>query len=279
MGQRAPLHLRLGLYGFPKHGKSWQAMTWPAPLLLNPFSEGGYDTALHPDGSYIVQPVALGRTHAAFLRGVPGSVSISKEIDQWLDYIYALTTAGQCPWKTIVLGGFSDIASMILEEAEKDNIIERGRNAGEVDGHAAWGDVLAWYQRTLHTLFSLPLHVIIELGVKVTMDKDNRDLMSKIEPDLAGRGGRLVLPRELHALFFVEKVGTSTYLTHFQPRASKPQFYAATRLHALAFQQPVQDASYDTFAEALGLPPIWVCDPGHPRCQQGRWPWRTPWHV
>jgi hypothetical protein len=275
MGQRAPLHLRLGFYGFPKQGKTWLGMTFPAPLLLNPAAEGGYDTALHPDGMYIVQAVKLGATHAAFLRGVPGSVSISKEIDQWLEYLYQLVVTGKCPWQTIVMGGFSDVASMILEEAEKNNVNRKG----EVDGHKAWGDVLTWYQKTLHLLFSLPLHVIVELGVKVQMDKDNRDLMAKIEPDLSGRGGRLVLPRELHALIFVEKQGVGTYLTHFQPRVSKPVFYAAVRLNSIAFSQPVQDCSYDTFAQALGLPPIWVCDPGHPRCQQGRWPWRTPWHV
>jgi len=275
MGQRTPLYLRIGLYGFPKQGKSWESMTFPAPLLLNTAAEGGHDTALHPDGTYLVSAAVIGRTHAAFLRDIPGSVSVVKEFDAWVEYIYRLALTGQCPWQTFVVGGFSDLASMVLEQAEKENV----NHSGAVNGHKAWGDVLSWYQRTLHLLFSLPLHVIVELGVKVAMDQDKRDQMLKIEPDLSGRGGRLVLPRELHGLFFVEKQSVGTYLTHFQPRVSKPQFYAATRLAALAFPQAIQDCSYDNFAQALGLRPIYECDPGHPRCQQGRWPWKVPWHA
>ena len=275
MGQQNRLYLRLGFYGYPGSGKTWESMTFPAPLLINPIAEGGYDTALHPDGTYIVQPVVVGRSHAARLRGIPGSVSVIDEVDQWIDYLYRTSVTGQCPWQTVVFGGFSDLASMIYEQCEKESV----KRNGEPDTHRAWGNMLAWYQRTLHLLFSLPLHIIIELGVKATMDKDERDKVARVDPDLSGKGGRLVLPRELHALLFTERQGTDTFFTYFEPRVSKPTFYTKNRLAAMRYQQPVQDCNYDTFAQALGLSPIWVCDPGHPRCQPGRWPWKTPWHC
>ncbi|MFA4974800.1 MAG: AAA family ATPase [bacterium] len=274
-----PMFLRIGVYGYPGSGKTFTSMTWPAPLLINPLAEGGHNTARHPDGSFIVQPVVIGSTHAAFLRDVPGSVSIKVELEQWIEYIYRAALMKQCPWQTIVLGGFSDIATMIYEQAEKEAQDAQKRRGGKEDKHRAWGDVLAWYNRTVHMLFSLPFHVIIEMGCKVTMDKDNRDQVATVEPDLSGRGGKLVLPRELDMLIYTERNG-STFFTHFAPRVSKPVFYMkAPRFLAMSFQQPVQDCSYDVFAQALGLPPIWVCDPGHPRCQQGRWPWSVPWHV
>lgn len=275
MGQAPQQYLRVGVYGFPGCGKTWGAMTWPAPVMIHPYAEGGYKTALHPDGTPLVQPVVIGASHAAFLRRMQGAVSVKVELEQWIDYIYRAAMTRQCPWQTVVLGGFSDIATMIYEQAEKENV----NRSGEVDGHKAWGDVLSWYNRTVHLLFSLPLHVIIEMGVKVTMDKQNRDLIAAVEPDLSGRGGKLVLPRELDMLLYAERTG-STFFTHFMPRASAPVFQMKVpRFLALKFQQPVQDCSYDVFSQALGLPPIWVCDPGHPRCQQGRWPWATPWHV
>jgi hypothetical protein len=221
-----------------------------------------------------VQAAAIGQSHAAFLRGIQGSTSIKVELEQWLEHVYALVCSHTCPWQTLVLGGFSDIASMVLEEAERDV----AKTSRKDDPQRVWGLVLTWYQKTMHMLFSLPLHIIVELGVKATMDKDNRDQVARVEPDLSGRGGRLVLPRELDMLLYTER-DMNVFSTYFVPRVSKPVFYAKNRFVSLCFPQPVQDCSYDVFAQALGLQPIWVCDPGHPRCQPGRWPWPTPWHV
>jgi hypothetical protein len=265
----APRHiqLRIVLWGLWKTGKTRLALTFPAPLLIHPVVESGYDTALF-QGRYLAQPVILGETHAAALRGQPGT-SIKAELDQWLTSLHAAARRGDLPYKTIILGGFSDLLRMVQSEAEK-------HAEGSNNKYESWQEILSWTLRTTQLLFALPCHVIIEVGAK-ELHEDKRDSgrVTGYTIDLQGQT-RSVLLRQATVIAWQERTPAGAFRTHFRQSA---RAFAETRVHELKTTEAVDNCGYDYFSRILGLPPIWEADPKHPRCQPGCWPWDCEWHA
>lgn len=263
--------LRLLIYGLWKCGKTRIALTFPAPLLIHPIVETGFDTAFY-QGRYLAQPVALGQTHAAKLRG-QGGVSIRKELDTWIEWLHTTALQGQCPYQTVAIGGFSDMLRMIQAEEEADP--KNRTRGGELSIQWVWQGVLRWTLRTTQLLFALPQHVILEVGAKgLFEDMKNPMAVTRYVPDLQGQT-KSIVQREASVIAYQERSLAGSFRTHFRESG---MFFAESRLHDLKVGA-VDNCGYDFFAQQLGLPPIWEADPKHPRCQPGCWPWNCEWHA
>lgn len=273
-----PVYLRLGLWGFFKSGKTVTAATFPAPVLFNPAAESGYESLRHPDGSYLIQPVALGQTHQAWCQKIPGGVPISRELSEWTEILHKIAMGAPIPWadqwgnpaqrpQTLVFGGFSDVMKMLYFEGEREKVT----SSGKVDTQAAWGYLLRKVTEFFHLINSLPYHIIIELGATnvVSDDPKARGAVVGYLPDIQGKS-KDAIGRMCHAMIFQEKAG-SLFRSWFQPTAMHRPIIRHIAL--TQWPQKIENLSYDHFAASFGWPPITVCDPAHPRCIPGRWPW------
>ena len=266
-GTVSPFHFRLFIYGEPKVGKTAFCGSFPKPLLLHPKSESGYDTFRQPDGTNLFPKVELGLEQHLWLREKVGKEShrcVSQEIRTWTENLSVQLERGECPYQTIVIGGFNVIQDMILAEGNK---ISPG------DGQKAWGYVAKWAADFLQSLCNFPAHVIIECGAAV-VDKDrSTGRASKWAPAIAGKTYNSVLAAT-NLILWQEKDLAGRFMTYV---SINPNSVNGSRLYTLTqMPQPVPNACYDTFAQYLGLPPIYVADPQHPRViydGQPQWPW------
>lgn len=261
---RNAFYFRGFIYGEPKSGKTVFCGSWPAPLLIHPYSEGGYDTFLLPDGTNLFPHVQLGMEHHLWLqnyKGVKGKTyrCASDELRAWIRVLSSQLDSGKCPYKTIVIGGFNVIQDMVYSEGEMYN---------PTDGQKTWGYVARWATDLLQSLCNFPAHVIIECGASV-IDKDRKTgQAAKWAPSVSGKAYNSLLAA-MNAIMFQQKETGPTFTTSVAPNS---RYVSGTRLAAIAYPQPIQNACYDTFAQPLGLPPIHVVDPSHPRVR-GMWPW------
>lgn len=278
--------LRLVLYGLAGTGKTMVGLTFPSPLLIGPRAEGGYGTAIHPDGSFLVMAAALGSSHAAFCRGA-GGTPISEEYLAWTDELYRVTIGAPVSWRmpdgtparrpqTLILSGFTDALALVFGEGEKVHVTEPQKNGRKGDPQKAWDAPLAFTKRVMSCVNALPMHVIVELGARDVRSEDpsKRGAIIGYKPDVPGQSANIIY-RQADAILYQERAGTS-YRTVFRS-SSTP-----TKLRHSAFKNApaqVENLSYDHFAAALGLPTLNQCDPEHPRCQPGRWPWSTHNHA
>lgn len=265
-GQARELWLRMVIWGGWKSGKTTLAASFPAPILIHPLVESGYDTVRRGQ-QYLCAVLPLGETHAMWMQG-KGGVPVSEELFAAVQSIYLGVKDGSMPYKTIVLGGFSMFQKLVIEEM--DRRADSMRKGKEKDLYRKWGLVLEWATRMAHVLFTIPAHVIIELNQKERTEGG----LAVYEPDLAGQTQNIFL-NDANVVVFQQATPIG-YFTHFR---ATPGAMAAPRFSELWGGVPVQNCCYDYFADHLGLPPIWVADPFHPRCQPRAWPWDCHWHV
>ena len=262
-GTAKPLHFRGFIYGEPKRGKTVFCGSWPAPLLMNPVIEGGFDTFRDPDGGLMFDVVALGEEHHMWLQDHKSNKfrKVSDEVRLWMRDLSSKLHSGSCPYQTVVLGGFHVIQEMV--KAEGDVFHPK-------DGQKAWGYVARWATELLQMLCAFPAHVLIECGA--VGDKDRGGDITKWAPAVAGKTYNSIL-HSMNAVMYQSTTLGGQYMTSVAPSS---QYVAGTRLPQIAFPQPIQNACYDTFAQPLGFPPIYEADPNHPRVKfhgTAKWPW------
>jgi hypothetical protein len=260
--QKHQFFFRGFVYGEPKAGKSVFCGSWPAPILLHPYAEGGYDTFLLPDGSNLFAHARLGEEHHLWLQAPRDKKNdyrrVSDEVRTWLRYLSLQLDQDKCEYKTIILGGFNVLQEMIFAEGEFYN---------PSDGQKTWGYVAKWATELLQSLCSFPAHVLIECGANI-IDKDRKtNTATKWAPAVAGKAYNSILAAMNVIAFQYKEAGR-----YYTSVAASHKYVAGSRLAAISYPDPVQNACYDTFAYPLGLPPIHVADPSHPRAR-GMWPW------
>lgn len=271
-GAPADKYLRVFLWGLWKSGKTVVSSTFPAPLFVHPFSEGGYGTFGGPYGS-LFPYYALGINFNEWLASL-GGMKVSDELNNIVAELYTSLKMGTCPYQTIVLGGFSIIANMVYQEGAKLF----------TDSQKQWGHLSAWSKTFTGMLFSLPMHVIVEVSAKEAR-KDRTGYVETLTPDISGQSKTMYL-NSANVIAFQEVRGQGLFQTHFRPvvrknpadKKAEPKQYALakSRFSQLDYPNPVVDCCYDHFAQPLGLPPLSVADPYHPRCQPGVWQWPHP---
>ena len=263
-GQWSPVYMRQLIFGVPKSGKSTYCGTWPAPLMLHPVVESGYDTFRRPDGTNLFPHVKLGSEQHLWLAEPAGKekhTRVSDELRQWIRQLSIDLDKGTCPFQTIVLGGFTMLQSLVIAEGEK---LKSGGNK-----YATWDYVLKWSTELLQTLCTLPIHVIFECGAdNVTKDVN---AITAARPALSGKAYQNLLA-DVNVILWQECIG-GRYFTAVSTGKSQVN---GVRFSFLNTPQPVENCCYDWFAQRLGLPPIYVVDPNHPRVLYNGtpgWPW------
>lgn len=270
-GTPSPTWLRIINWGLWKSGKTVFSATFPRPLFIHPAVESGYDALkIAWNGVQWVNPfdvVAVGAE--------PWNRSVRHELDEWIAWLQqdCATAAweGRAPtYQTVVFGGFSVTQKAVLGEFET-------LLPGEKGVMRRYGRLASWAQAFTQQLLGLPVHIIIELSAKEIRPENEKVGSRRVEyePELVGQG-KSVLFHDANVIVFQE-AKPGRYLTHFTRTGSAR--HVDVRLLQLRGLGAVENATYDLFAERLGLPPIWVADPAHPRCQPGQWPWQGHWHV
>jgi len=224
--------------------------------------ESGYDTFVTPSGA-LFDFAQLGSSMPLWLAD-KGGTRFSVELDEWIQTLAVQLSKGQCPYQTVVLGGFSMMQQLIIAEAFRMNPGLKGQQR-------AWGDVSQWMRKVLQTLCTLPVHVLFEVSAKDS-DKDQyTGAVKKYEPMLSGQGGKN-LEYSASAIMWMEPspYGVAGYLYDL------PHARTKVRLMSLWTNEPIINPCYDWFAARMGLPSIPDCDPKHPRCNPGVWPWPHP---
>lgn len=269
-----PLWIRMVLWGTWKSGKSVLAASFPAPIFIHPVVESGYDSLRIQWDSQAGQwtipfdVVQLGQ--------IGSRMSVEEELRSWLlflrQHISADVFAGRRPqYQTIVIGGFSIIQKAVLQGIEQ-------QLPGEKNVMRRFGKLASWAQELTQILFSIPAHVIIEVSASEYRPEGQKvgERAVYYEPEIVGQTKSVVL-HDANLILFQEAVAGPRYLTRFQRTLEAK--HVDVRLHQLRGIGTVENVCYDLFAERLGLPPIWVADPAHPRCVLGQWPWHCHWHV
>ena len=271
-GGMSPRLFRVVIWGPLKSGKTVFCATWPAPLFVHSFVESGYDTFMLPDGRLLFPTIPVGVAHTSWVETRQGK-RVSEELSSMALDLFSACRAGK-PYQTLVLGGFSDLLSLVKQEA--DTLF--------TDGQKAWGYLSDWASRFLTVIFSLPIHVIVEVA-SATKRKNRSGSVIALKPDISGKSFNLLL-NKANLILFQEALGQGIYQTHFSRvmRADTEEksngileyAFATSRILGLSFTQPVRNCSYDNLAQAIGLPGVQKLDSNHPRCVTGLWPWPHP---
>lgn len=266
-GTYTPCWMRQLVFGPPKSGKSVYCGTWPSPLFIHPVVESGYDTFRLPDGTNLFPYVKLGESQAQWMTQDRGKETVpcaSEELRQWIRW-FALNIGNGCPYQTVVLGGFNVLQSLVIAEAQK---VRKGSD----NKYSVWEYVLSWSTELIQTLFTLPIHVIIECGA----DNIAKEVQAttKASPSISGKTYQNLLS-DVNVILWQECTN-GRYFTFVSTGKSQVN---GVRFAHLNTPLPVENCCYDWFAQSLGLPPIYRADPRHPRVQHAgtpKWPWVHP---
>jgi len=263
-GTTTPPHMRQLIYGPPKQGKSVYCGTWPAPLMIHPFVESGYDTFRQQDMTNLFDFVELGKEHHLWMlepRGKETHKCISVELREWLHWLTRAVAEGNCPYQTIVIGGFNVLQTLVHGEKEKS----------ANDSQKAWGQVLTWSTELIQILFSLPLHIIFECGANIVEKDRGTGMPVKYTPAISGKTGPNLLA-DVNVILWQE----CKYGRYYTSVSTGNSLMNGVRFSFLASPDPIENCCYDYFAYAMGLDPIYKADPNHPRVVYQNtplWPW------
>lgn len=172
LDQSPPAQIRLGLQGYPKTGKTWAALTFPNPVVLN-LNRG---LGAHQGRKDVVEiPIYK-------------EPSIKNAVIEFLRSDARRLTRDQ----TLVIDALTDIDSAYHTDWEKNPRVSS--RTGKVDDYAEWGLKLSYFGEICDILMSLSCHVILISHEAEKKDKSG-EYTGKIRPLLTGSFGDKIVSK------------------------------------------------------------------------------------
>lgn len=172
LDQSPPAQIRLGLQGYPKTGKTWSALTFPNPVVLN-LNRG---LGAHQGRKDVVEiPIYKEQ-------------SVKRAVLEWIRGEAKRLTREQ----TLVIDALTDIDSAYHTDWEKNPVISS--RTGKTDDYAEWGLKLSYFGELCDTLMSLNCNVILISHEAEKKDKSG-EYTGKIRPILTGSFGDKIISK------------------------------------------------------------------------------------
>ena len=178
--------VRLGLQGAPCSGKTWSAVTFPNPIIVD-FDNGttalrGRDVRYVPfyDEKYVIEKFGAKRK-AYTIEGIPTTVINRRDaFRKWLDSDAALLT----PADTLILDSWTSLMNAFDLMTEAEPAYTKG---GSIDEFAFWRRKIMWSTDVVEMLKSLSCNVVVCFHELQQRDKVTGAILDKIQPLMEGK--------------------------------------------------------------------------------------------